>query len=78
MHRPKVSTAWTTASETDFIDGMGIELYGDKIVRDRKKCLLGYAKAFPLRVIWGAINLHEIREYIKATIKKEFDEDIII
>ena len=45
-------------------------------MRDRKKCLDGYVKAFPLRVKWNGMNVEKVKQHLIETIKKEYGEDI--
>jgi hypothetical protein len=70
--------SWGTESELNFINKVGTFGKETGMPRDRVKCLLGYATAFPLRVKWGGIKSDVVKEHLIATIKKEFDIDVTI
>jgi hypothetical protein len=69
---------WGTEAEIEFLNHLGSLGKEGGQPKDRRKCLLGYAKAFPMRVKWGAINSYVVKNHLLEILKKDYDEDIEI
>lgn len=82
----ETGASWSTESELAFLRNVGklspkkanVPGEENRTQRDRRKCLFGYATAFPLRKDWGSINPVKVRDFLIQIIGKEFNEIVEI
>lgn len=62
---------WTTASEIDFIKGIGtFSIQGKGGLYSRKELLSGYISSCQLRAKWGSIDRSAVMDFAKMELAK--------